>query len=224
MGLFTVAIGGGGERVQHRLQRLARIAPREHLLLDEPDGFSTLEAPLAVIARGGSHGAGAHPRERLGERVRVPLHRALGRECDGRGETGLLAGGGGDVHLLVRQLGRVSAAMITFALLVSSTTSSVGTLWMPANRSYVEGLSVGPPSIVCTPSSWNSWRSPSPLTTATAAHRTCTPSEASLPAPSGSAPSAPRRPSRSATCARMSATSRCETVPELSNTAVASSG
>ena len=44
-----------------------------------------------------------------------------------------------------------SAAMKTFELLGSTTTSSAGTAWMPASRSYVDGLSVAPPSSVWTP-------------------------------------------------------------------------
>ena len=42
-----------------------------------------------------------------------------------------------------------SAAMNTFGLFGSTTTCSAGTAWMPASRSYVEGLSVAPPSSVC---------------------------------------------------------------------------
>ena len=43
--------------------------------------------------------------------------------------------------------------MKTFALFGSTTTSSAGTAWMPASRSYVDGLRVAPPSSVWTPSS-----------------------------------------------------------------------
>ena len=75
----------------------------------------------------------------------------------------------------------------------------------------MEGLSVGPPSSVCTPRPSNSDRMPSPVTTASAPHTAI-------------ARGADRRASRCLTCARMSATSRWETTPNSENSAVAELG
>jgi hypothetical protein len=117
-----------------------------------------------------------------------------------------------------------SAAMITLALLGSTTTSSAGTSWMPARISMVEGLSVGPPSSTRTPTLSKSASRPGPVATASAPQHCSTATGATAPWPLPPPPTSVSRSARSWTCACMSATSSRDTSPAPANSAVARSG
>ena len=77
-----------------------------HLLLHEADRLAAPEAPLRVVAGRRRNRAGAHERQCLDQRVGVLLDVAVRAQRDGRRQAGLLAGGGRDEHLLLRQLAR----------------------------------------------------------------------------------------------------------------------
>ncbi len=93
-----------GERDQHRAQRRRGLTPRGHLLTEEADRLTGLEAAVEVVAGGGRDGAGAQPRERLVQRLRVLLQRAVPDQLNRGGETRLLAERGHHEHLLVGEL------------------------------------------------------------------------------------------------------------------------
>ncbi len=61
----SASLAARRERAEHRAERLARVAPGEHLVLDEANRLAAAEASLRVVARGRRDRAGAHARERL---------------------------------------------------------------------------------------------------------------------------------------------------------------
>src|SRR5215203_3743922 len=58
-------LGLAAELAAHDLERLARLAPGDELLVDEPDGVAPAEAAVRVVAGGLGHAPGADVAQRL---------------------------------------------------------------------------------------------------------------------------------------------------------------
>ena len=121
---------------EHVRERRLRVPPRDQRLVDEADGLADAEAPLGVVARGGRHRAAAHARERRADRLRV-LRRAIasGKYATSAASAVCWLREGTTTTCFSESSAARSAAMITFALFGSTTTSSAGTAWIPASSS-----------------------------------------------------------------------------------------
>ncbi len=82
-----------------------RVAPGDDLVLTKPTASPLREAPLRVVARGRRDRAGAHAGERLRDRLRVLLDRAIGVEHDRAASPACWLVVRADHDLLVRELG-----------------------------------------------------------------------------------------------------------------------
>ena len=122
-------LGLAAELAEHDLERLARLAPGDELLVDEADRVAAAEAALGVVARGLGDAAGADVGERLLHRGGVAA-RVRGRvERDGGGEAGLPSSASATTRTTFSESSAArSAAMRTFGEFGSTTTSSAGTL------------------------------------------------------------------------------------------------
>ena len=128
------------------------IAPDDELVVDEADRVAGAEAPAGVVAGRARDRSGAHRREDLVHRLRVLGGvRAGDRAPTAAASPACSEREGTTTTFLSDSSAARSAAMNTFELLGSSTTSSAGTEWIAASSSLVDGLSVEPPSSALTP-------------------------------------------------------------------------
>ena len=129
-------LGFAAELAEDDLERLARLAPGDELLVDEADRVAAAEAALGVVARGLGDAAGAHALDASPpSRRRWCARRCVASSATAAARPDAIERVGTTRTTFSESSAARSAAMRTLGEFGSTTTSSAGTSWMPASSS-----------------------------------------------------------------------------------------
>ena len=211
----------------------SRIAPGHHLLLHEPEGLAALKASLGIVARGRRDGAGAHALERLASIARAfSSTPRSGSSADRGRQPGLLAQRDGTTSTCLSESSAARSAAMTTLRAAGQHYDLLGRRSRGCRKQLIGGWVERGTAVDHMHAELAKSSQPAPASRERpATHPRRAGRRGRVPAVRRRWEAALRsvrlprsRSSRSRTCTRMSATSRCETSPASAKTAVARVG